>query len=402
LGSSTRSSATTASAPPSGNPIVVVGLGAVGSATLWQLARRGAKVVGLDAFEPPHDRGSSHGDSRITRLAIGEGDAYVPLARRSHEIWREVEALTGERLLQVTGGLWISSPARQAETHVANFFDNTLAAARRFGIAHETLDAAAIRRRFPQFAVRDNEAGYYEPGAGYLRPEACVRAQLALARREGAQVRTGECVTSLRESGGAVIVTTDRGELAASRVVVAAGARLHAFLAPALASAFAITRQVLYWFDVQAPLADYEAPRFPVFIWELQERRHVIYGFPAIDGPGGGLKVATEQYAHTTTADTMQRTVGDEEKRVMHAELVAPYLPGLGARCVKAAACLYTATADFHFAIGALPGHERVLLASPCSGHGFKHSAALGEALAQQVLEGRSAIDLSPFGLERL
>src|SRR5688572_5547779 len=150
---------------------IVVGLGAAGSASAWQLAKRGARVLGIDRHEPPHAHGSHCGESRITRKAIGEGDAYVPLALRSYEIWREIESASpGEPLLNVTGGLWISSPHRQAEIHVADFFDRTVDTARRFGIAHEILDATAIRGRFPAFNVRDDESGYYEPDAGYLRP----------------------------------------------------------------------------------------------------------------------------------------------------------------------------------------------------------------------------------------
>src|SRR5687768_3259046 len=159
---------------------IVVGLGAFGAATTYQLAKSGARVLGIDQYSPPHALGSSHGDTRITRLAIGEGDAYVPLAARSHEIWRELEAATAKDLLTVTGGLWISSSARRAETHVKDFFANTLAAARRFGIAHQVLEAKDIGKRFPQFRVSPNETGYYEPGAGFVRPEACIAAQLGL------------------------------------------------------------------------------------------------------------------------------------------------------------------------------------------------------------------------------
>ena len=149
--------------------VAVVGLGAMGSAAAWQAAKRGAKVLGIDQFRPPHALGSSHGDTRITRLAIGEGDQYTPLVLRSNEIWRELERETGERLHVVTGGLIISGPARSATTHVANFFENTLAAADRFDIEHEVLDAGQIRKRFPQFAVRDNEVGTCGPSAASPR-----------------------------------------------------------------------------------------------------------------------------------------------------------------------------------------------------------------------------------------
>ena len=377
--------------------VCVVGLGAVGSAAAWQAAKRGARVVGIDRFEPPHAKGSSHGDTRITRLAIGEGAQYTPLVLRSNGIWREVESATGEALHVVTGGLIISSPARSATTHVPDFFENTLAAARRFGIAHEVLAAPAIRARFPQFAVRDNEVGYLEPGAGYLRPERCIAAQLALARQARAAIRTGERVVAIDDRGDHVRVTTDRAAYDAGQVILAAGAWLPGFLAPELARALTVTRQVMYWFEPRGAIAEYEAPRFPVWIWELQETKHVIYGFPAIDGAGGGVKLATEQYAEATAPDTAERDVREAEARAMHRELVAPYLPGLSDRCVKAAACLYTATPDFHFLIDRDPARPRVILASPCSGHGFKHSAAVGEAVAAMALGEAPRVDLCAF-----
>jgi sarcosine oxidase len=322
--------------------------------------------------------------------------------RRSHQIWRDIEARTGEELLVVTGGLVISSAARKATTHVPDFFENTLAAARGFDVEHEILDAGAIRDLFPQFAVSDNEVGYYEPGAGLLRPEACVRAQLALAMEHGAQLRRGERVLAIADEGGSVRVTTDQSAYEAREVVVAAGPWIGQFLDPALASRFTVTRQAMYWFEVRAPIEEFTAPRFPVWIWELQDREHVIYGFPALDGASGGVKIATEQYAKTTSAAEAMRDVQPGEIDWMRDNLVAPYLRGVGPACVKAAACLYTATPDFHFAIGRHPRMPHVIVASPCSGHGFKHSAAIGEALAELAFEGRSALDLSGFALQRL
>ncbi|HUP96546.1 MAG TPA: N-methyl-L-tryptophan oxidase [Usitatibacter sp.] len=367
---------------------VVVGLGAVGAATLYQLAKRGGKVLGIDRFEPPHAFGSSTGASRITRQAIGEGDEYVPLVLRSYDIFRELERETGTRLLTVTGGLWISSPERKAETHVANFFDNTLAAARRFGIEHEILPPTEIRRRFPQFRVRDNEVGYYEPGAGYLRPEACIRAMLERAQVLGAKLRTNAPVRALEELP------------AARTVILAAGAWVGNFLPPAWARLFTVTRQVQYWFEVPGLVERFMPPNFPVWIWELQDRKNVIYGFPAIDG---SLKLATEQYANplSTREVDMQREVSAEEMRDMHQVLVAPYLPEVGPRCVKASTCLYTATPDFGFVIDRHPERPGVIVASACSGHGFKHSAAVGEALAQMALDGRSTFDLGKFSFAR-
>ncbi|HET7731896.1 MAG TPA: N-methyl-L-tryptophan oxidase, partial [Usitatibacter sp.] len=259
---------------------IVVGLGAFGAATAWQLARRKARVLGIDQYAPPHALGSSHGDSRITRRAVGEGDAYVPLVARSHEIWRELEAATGTDLLTVTGGLWISSPQRRAETHVNDFFARTVAAARRFHIPHEVLDAAAIRNGFPQFKVANNEVGYYEPDAGFVRPEACIRAQLALAAGLGAVLHTGERVEGIEQAGDVVRVRTDRAAYEAGQLVLCAGPWVTRMLPADFSSLFTVTRQVLYWFDVEESYARFAPPRFPVWIWELQDVDNVIYGFP--------------------------------------------------------------------------------------------------------------------------
>jgi sarcosine oxidase len=365
--------------------VAVVGLGAMGSAAAWQAAKRGARVVGFDRFAPPHAMGSSHGDTRITRLAIGEGEHYTPLVLRANDIWREIEQATGQSLHVVTGGLIISGPRRGATTHVANFFENTLAAARRFGIAHEVLDARAIRSRFPQFGVRDDEVAYFEPGAGYLRPERCIAAQLQLAGERGAQLRLDEPVESIEDRGDRVRITTSRGDYEARQAILAMGAWLPPFLGEE-GRDLAVTRQVLYWFEPTASIEAFEAPRFPVWIWELQGAKHVIYGFPAIDGAGGGVKLATEQYAVATTPEALQREVRPAEIEAMYRDLVAPHLPGLGPRCVKAVACMYTATPDFQFRIGRDPRRGNLTVVSACSGHGFKHSAAIGERAAALAL----------------
>jgi sarcosine oxidase len=382
--------------------VIVLGLGAMGSAAAYQLAKRGARVLGLDQYSPPHTLGSSHGDTRITRLAIGEGTHYTPIAMRSHELWREIEKETGAELLTETGGLMISSPGRTGHLHVADFFSNTVAAAKKYAIEHEILDAAEIRRRFPPFAVRDNEIGYYEKAAGFLRPEECVRAQIKLARLCGADIRVNEKAHAFEASANGVTVTTSRGSYAADTLVLSAGPWLPELIGKKCAAQFAVRRQVLFWFDVNGPVRPFLPGHFPIFIWELQGAEQAIYGFPAIDGQNGGVKVATQQYETATTPDTVDRTVAPEEARAMHRTYVAPYLPALSERCVKAVMCLYTVTPDAEFVIDRHPDLDRVILASPCSGHGFKHSAAIGEAIAQLALDGRSRFDLSAFTFRRL
>jgi sarcosine oxidase len=381
--------------------VIVLGLGAMGSAAAYQLSKRGARVLGIDRYTPPHNFGSSHGETRITRLAIGEGVHYSPLAIRSHEIWREIEGLTGAKLLVTTGGLMISSPSRTSRLHVDDFLGNTIAAAKKYDIAHEILDAREIRRRFPPFAVHDNETAYYEPEAGYLRPEECIRVQLELARKHGAKIHTGETVHDFNADANAVSVTTDKGTYKAGTLLVSAGAWVPELLSKKYTASFAVRRQLLFWFDVDGPIAPYEPGRFPIFIWELQGPAQAIYGFPAVDGARGGVKVATAQYETTTTPKTVDRITHPEEWASMHASHVARSLPGLSARCLKSAVCLYTVTPDAGFVIDRHPDFERVIVASPCSGHGFKHSAAIGEALAEQALDGKTKFDLSAFGFDR-
>jgi len=380
---------------------IVLGLGAMGSATLCQLAQRGVRALGIDRFSPPHARGSSHGDTRITRLAIGEGARYTPLARRSHELWRELERETGATLLRTVGGLFISSPNRQAVMHVPDFFANTVAAAREHGIDHEILDAAAIRRRFPVFQVADDEHGYFEPGAGYLRPEACIAAQLATAERRGATVHRGETVTGFDAAAAGVTVVTDRGRYTADRLVVAAGAWLPTLVGRDVARHFRIYRQRLLWLAIDGDPVEFLPERCPVFIWELQKPGQGIYGFPAVDGPAGGVKVGTEQFTTLTTADEGEEALPPTDVAAFHAALIAPYVRGLAARCVKAVTCLYTVTSDFGFVIDAHPDSDRVLLVSPCSGHGFKHSPAIGEAAAAWAEDGRAPFAGDAFRLAR-
>lgn len=377
--------------------VAVVGLGAMGSAVALHLARAGARVLGLDRFAPPHVHGSTHGDTRITRLAIGEGAEYVPLAVRSHELWRDIEARTGEDLLTVCGGVVLSAPGARGQHGPGDFLATTIAAARAHDIPHEPLDAAGLAERLPPFRLRGDESGMFEPSAGWVRPERAVAAQLRLAHEHGAELRTGERVRSV---GGRRVVT-DAGTHLAGKVVLTAGPWLGE-LRPELATAFTVTRQVLHWFAL-APGSHAAHRDLPVFIWITGSGpEEFFYGFPAVDGPGGGLKVASERFAASTSPDACRRDVPPEEGRTMHARHVAGRLPGLRPQAVKAVTCLYTSTRDSRFAVGVHPADEDLLVVSACSGHGFKHSAALGEAVAQLALTGRSAIDLAPFGLGRL
>jgi sarcosine oxidase len=383
--------------------VIVLGLGAVGSAAAYQLARRGKSVLGIDRFAPPHKLGSSHGETRITRVAIGEGVEFSPLALRSHELWREIEATTGERLMVQCGCLVISGHPGKASAHgVDHFVENMQAAAQKYAIPHELFHSGAdIRRRFPQFAARDVEKGFLDRWGGYLFPEACIRAQLQLAQQHGARLVTNTKVATFEASAKGARVESGSGDLfEADHLLITAGPWLPDLIGGALAGMLRVTRQVLHWFEIR-----HNAERFaaaansPVFIWEV-DRAADVYGFPLIGGRDAGIKIAHEEDGGVVDPDAVTRTVGPEEVDYMYETYVAPFLPDLGPHSLKTEVCLYTKTSDSRFIIDTHPQHDRVMFASACSGHGFKHSAAIGEALAEILSEGRpTRVDLAPFRL---
>jgi sarcosine oxidase len=378
--------------------VVVVGLGAMGSAACAQLATRGVSVIGIDQYDPPHPFGSTHGETRMTRLAVGEGAEYVPIVKRSHELWPEIEAQTGTRLLIQPGGLIMSRPGGW-------FFEGTRELARRFSIAHEDLSSGELRERFPMFAVDEQTEGYYEPEAGFVRPEEAVRAQLTLARRGGADLRVGERVLDWSTTADSVSVVTDRARYAAGQLILCAGPWLPE-LFPEGRDLFAVHRQLQFWFPIHQ---GYEQLRdMPVFVWDFGgepggfEHFDGFYGFPALDGPAGGLKVATEIYETTTEPDGHQHPATPEETAAMYRHCIERRIPRLGPDPVRTLSCLYTCTRGSCFVIDRHPEHDAVLIVSPCSGHGFKHSAAIGEAVAQWVTEGTPELYLGPFSLSEV
>ncbi|MGW0084300.1 N-methyl-L-tryptophan oxidase [Streptomyces sp. NPDC003393] len=377
--------------------VIVVGLGAMGSAAIHQLARRGVEVLGIDRHSPAHAFGSSHGESRITRRLTLEGAEYAPLAVRSHEWWRRIEAETGTSVLTACGVLNLADSAADPRAFAVHE-----RAATAYGIEYELLDAAVLRDRFPQFRVEDTRVGLLEPGGGLVRPEAAIKAQLELAERYGARLHRGEHVLAVEPSASAVTVRTDVGTYTADQVVLCAGGWLAGLLDdPGLARLFGVYRQVLHWFGVEDSGQDFSPGRFPTFIWQgVSRAEEYFYGFPSLDG--ATIKVATGQLEHRTPdPDSLDRTVAAEEAAGFHQTMIGGRLPGVSVRAAHSQVCMYTVTPDEAFVIDRLPGSERVLVASPCSGHGFKHSAAIGEALAELATQGASTLDLAPFAFDR-
>jgi sarcosine oxidase len=286
--------------------VIVVGLGGMGSAAAYHLAARGQRVLGLERHTPAHDKGSSHGGSRITRQSYFEDPAYVPLLLRSYELWEQLARDSGEDVLALTGGLFLGRPD---SVTVAG----SLRAAREWDLPHEVLSSAEVSRRFPTFTPAEDEVALYEAKAGFVRPETTVAAHLALAARAGADLHFTEPVLSWESTAGGVRVTTAEGTYEAGRLVIAPGAWAPQLLAD-LGVPITIERQVMYWFEPLRGVGPYTADRHPVYIHEDAEGTQ-IYGFPAIDGPGGGAAARSAPPTRSTGRCTTRRSSGCARRR---------------------------------------------------------------------------------------
>lgn len=357
---------------------IVIGLGGMGSAALAHLATRGRDVLGLERFEPMHGLGSSHGNSRIFRRTYFLDSRYVALAGRAYDLWRELEAQTGQSLLAITGGLMLGPREH-------TIVDGALRSAQEHGLAHELLDAAELRRRYPAMRFRDGEVAVFEPTAGYLRPEACIRAHLQHAIANGAQARFGTSVTDWEATGSGVRVRTAAGEtFEAGRLIVTAGAWLGR-IASELELPLTVERQVMHWFAPADLAAAEPLQSLPIYIVARDEGR--IYGFPYAGGEG--IKLAIYRSFEPTDPDEVNRTVRDEEVAPVRA-ILEGLIPGASARYLGSKVCLYTLTPDEHFAIGIHPLHESVVIAGGFSGHGFKFCSVVGEIVADLATDGRT------------
>ena len=381
--------------------LIVIGLGAVGSAALCQSALRGARVLGIDRFHPPHEFGSSHGETRITRQAVGEGAEFVPLVLRANVLWRALEAATGERLRVQNGGLILLDDTLAPGAGAA-FYQQTVDCARQFGIAHEILAADEMRDRFPQFVLKNGAQGYFEPEAGFLFPEKCIAAQLRVAQENRAEVRTGEIVTEVIADNTQVVVQTNRSRYAAAGVVLSPGPWMGEWARKICGleeDCFAVYRQTLYWFALQEPSPRFMPEHMPIFIWSSPKVEKGFYGFPSLDGVS--IKIATEQLDTVSDANDGPATVPPEQVESFYDGYVRESLRGVSRQCSRTATCFYTVVPDHRFVIDHGIDSERIWFASACSGHGFKHSAAVGEALAQMVLGEVATVDLRPFARQR-
>ena len=370
--------------------VLVVGLGAMGSATLHALASRGVDVMGVDAYDPPHSLGSTHGRSRIIREAYYEHPAYVPLVRRAYAAWAQLEAAAGVQLFLRTGGLNIGAPD-------SALVAGALASAERHALDVEMLTGREINLRHPAFAVPADMVGVFEPSAGMLFPEACITAFLQVARGLGADVRPNTRVTALDRCADGITASTSAGELRARRVVICAGPWTAPLLSTlGIALPLVVTRQTMHWFRPAADPSIARADRFPVALIEHDDG-HIFYTMPDV---GDGVKAAIHHEGAAVDADAVDRVVHASDTRAVE-DFVARFLPGAGAGIRESAVCLYTNTPDHDFIIDTLDGLPDVVVVSACSGHGFKFASAIGDIAARMALGDSADMDLPHFAAAR-
>ena len=362
----------------------------MGSAALWQLARRGARVLGLERYEVPHRFGSSHGLTRIIRLAYWEHPAYVPLLRRAYELWRDLEGRAGLPLLTMTGSI-DAGPA--TSRHVVGALD----ACRRFDLPFEAFDGETLRDRFPGYRLPANYRAILQPSGGILHPERCVQHHVSAARAAGAVIHEHETVLGWEQTATSVRVKTSSATYECGRLIVTAGAWIGA-LVPALRAALTPERQVVLWTRPLAPDL-FTVDRFPVFY--LDGESGSFYGFPAFDG--AGFKIG--KYHHRREAvdpDAMDRECHEEDERILRAG-IRRYFPDADGPAEAMDACLFTNTEDEHFVIDVVPGTAgAVIVAGGFSGHGFKFCSVVGEILAGLAVDGATQHDISLFSIGRI
>ena len=367
----------------------IIGLGAMGSASLHALAQRGARAVAFDQYSPPHASGSTHGHTRIIREAYYEHPLYVPLVRRAYERWEELEREAGTALLVRTGGVMVGPES-------GPLVQGALASVQTHEIPHELLDARTLTERFPAYRARPDCIALFEHRAGMLFPERCVEAFLASARRHGAEVRPNEAVRRWSSNARGLTIETVTGKYEVDRLVVAAGPWLPNLIdSLGVLLPLEIERQLSHWFHPSTNDDRFQATRCPIGLSETGDGDV----FATLPDEGHGVKCGAHHAGATTSPDSVDRKVSDAENEVARRAL-EQVMPGAGGRLRESRVCLYTNTPDRHFVIDWLDG-GRVLVVSPCSGHGFKFASSIGEIVCQLILEGRSWLDLSPFSLAR-
>jgi sarcosine oxidase len=374
--------------------VIVVGVGSMGSATLYYLAQRGLNVLGIDQFDVPNEMASHHGLTRIIRLAYYEAPSYVPLLYRTYELWRELEATSGEKLFYQTGSI-------DAGPETSEVFAGSLQSCLQHDLTHQVLTSAEMTRRFPGYQFPPETMAVFQPEGGLLVPERCIAAYARLAQAEGATLHTGERVQGWDIlADGRVSITTDTAVYTAEKLVITSGAWAYK-LAPALANHTVPERQVLIWLETKKP-ENFTPQRFPVWNARVEEGRY--YGFPEFNPNGDtpGMKFGRWHHREEhVDPDKLDRNIYPEDETLLR-QFGERYFPDGAGQTLAMKACMFTNTVDEHWVIDTVPGAPQVLVAAGFSGHGFKMASVIGEIMADLAQHGQTQHDISLHQLRRL
>ena len=368
--------------------VIVLGVGGMGSAAVYHLAKRGRRVLGLERFDIPHSMGSSHGVNRIIRLAYYEHPSYVPLLKRAYQLWRDLESQVGEQLLFITGSL-------DAGPEPSQIFQGSRASCDEHGLPYEVMTGAEVNRRFPGYRLPESHRAVLQPEGGYLLSERCIVAHVTAAQALGAEVHARERVLGWAPTSAAIRVTTDHATYEADRLIVSAGPWVGQML-PGLTSITSPERQVLAWLQPTRPDL-FAAERFPVFNLQVDEGHY--YGFPLCSVPG--FKFG--RYHHLDEAvdpETIDREPNARDEALLR-RFAERYFPEGAGPTMALRACMFTNAPDEHFILDLHPEDARVVVASPCSGHGFKFSSVVGEITADLAETGETRHDIGLFQISR-
>jgi sarcosine oxidase len=370
--------------------VIVIGLGVMGASAARELARRGKRVLALDRFDAPNAMGSSHGRTRIFRVAYFEHPDYVPLLRRARDAWLALNHEAHDQVFHPSGAIWLG----RADGPLVG---GSRRAAIEHGQDHEMLSRDDVLERWPQFNVEDRFVGFFEEDAGTLFPERCIRAMIALAMKDGASIHATEGAKRWTSDGAGVTVETSRATYRAESLVIAAGAWT-ASLAPDLGVRLVVSRQPVAWFQ-EVDARRFDADHFPVWACERDDGAFH-YGFPHFRHDPG-LKIALHKVGETVDPDTVERRTTPAEIAELD-RAMARIIPDAHGRLTSSSVCLYTNSPDGHFVIDRHPSHANVAIACGFSGHGFKFGPVIGEALADLATSGRTDLPIGFLSPRRL
>lgn len=372
---------------------IVIGLGGMGSAALYHLAKRGLNALGIERFEIPHEMGSSHGLTRIIRLAYYEDISYVPLLRRSYALWDALEREFGEQLFFQTGSIDMGPEGGEV-------FSGSLQSCLENELEHEVLDSKELSARFPGYQMPPETMAVFQPQGGLLVPERCITAHVELAARHGAEVHTGEQALGWDVlADERVQVRSDAATYTAEKLVICGGAWASK-LVPELAGKAVPERQVVIWLETKQPEL-FLPERFPVWNGQVEEGRY--YGFPEFNPSGSTPGMKFGRYHHLeeiVDPDAVDRAVNAEDEALLR-QFAERYFPAGAGRTLDMVACMFTNTADEHFVLDTLPEAPQVSVAAGFSGHGFKMASVVGEIMADLAQQGATRHDIALHRLAR-